>query len=64
MLLRDGFSYVYLVDAESKARQTKVGVGRRIGDRIEVTDGIDAAPRVVAAGGGFLGDGDTVRVVK
>jgi multidrug efflux pump subunit AcrA (membrane-fusion protein) len=39
VLLRDGFSYVYLVDAESKARQTKVGVGRRIGDRIEVTRG-------------------------
>jgi RND family efflux transporter MFP subunit len=64
VLLRDGFSYVYLVDAESKARQTKVGVGRRIGDRIEVTRGLDASARVVASGGGFLADGDTVRVVE
>jgi len=63
VLLRDGFSYVYLVDGESKARQTKVGVGRRIGDRIEVTRGIDPAARVVASGGGFLADGDTVRIV-
>jgi len=63
VLLRDGFSYVYLVDAESKARQTKVGVGRRIGDRIEVTGGVDASARVVASGGGFLADGDTVRIV-
>ena len=63
VLLRDGFSYVYLVDGESKARQTKVGVGRRIGDRIEVTSGVAAAARVVASGGGFLADGDTVRIV-
>jgi len=63
VLLRDGFSYVYLVHGESKARQTKVGVGRRIGDRIEVTRGIDASARVVASGGGFLADGDTVRIV-
>ena len=63
VLLRDGFSYVYLVDGESKARQTKVGVGRRIGDRIEITRGLDASARVVASGGGFLADGDTVRIV-
>ena len=64
VLLRDGFSYVLRVGPDSKLTQVKVGVGRRVGDRIEVTDGIDAATRVVAAGGGFLGDGDTVRVVK
>jgi len=63
VLLRDGFSYVYLVDAESKARQTKVGIGRRLGDRIEVTRGLDPSARVVASGGGFLTDGDTVRIV-
>ena len=63
VLLRDGFSYVYLVDGESKARRTKVGVGRRIGDRIEITRGVDPTARVVASGGGFLADGDTVRIV-
>ncbi|MBC8056977.1 MAG: efflux RND transporter periplasmic adaptor subunit, partial [Rhizobiales bacterium] len=63
VLLRDGFSYVLRVGPDSKLTQVKVGVGRRVGDRIEITGGIDAQTRVVAAGGGFLGDGDTVRVV-
>jgi hypothetical protein len=34
-----------------------------VGERIEITHGLDAATRVVASGGGFLADGDTVRVV-
>jgi RND family efflux transporter MFP subunit len=63
VLLRDGFSYVLKVGPDSKITQVKVGVGRRVGDRIEITSGVDAATRVVAAGGGFLGDGDLVRVV-
>lgn len=63
VLLRDGFSFVFRVGADHKVAQAKVQVGRRVGDRIEVTAGLDAAARVVAAGGGFLADGDTVRVV-
>ncbi len=62
--LRDGFSYVLRVGADSKVSETKVSVGRRVGDRVEITGGLDAAARVVASGGGFLGDGDTVRVVE
>jgi HlyD family secretion protein len=64
VLLRDGFSYVLRVGSDSKLTQTKVSVGRRVGDRIEITRGIDAGVRVVAAGGGFLADGDVVRVVE
>ena len=64
VLLRDGFSYVLRVGPDSKVTQAKVAVGRRVGDRIEITGGLDAAARVVAAGGGFLADGDTVRVVE
>ena len=63
VLLRDGFSTVLRVGADSKVSQVKVSVGRRVGDRIEITGGIDASARVVASGAGFLGDGDTVRVV-
>ena len=63
VVLRDGFSYVYKVAADGKVAQTKVGVGRRAGERIEITLGLDAAARVVASGGAFLADGDTVRVV-
>ncbi|MES2991413.1 MAG: efflux RND transporter periplasmic adaptor subunit [Pseudomonadota bacterium] len=63
VLLRDGFSYVLRVGPDSKVAQVKVGVGRRLGDRIEITGGLDPAARVVASGGGFLADGDLVRVV-
>ncbi len=61
--LRDGFAYVLLVGAEAKVSEAKVTVGRRVGDRIEITGGLKPDARVVAAGGGFLSDGDTVRVV-
>lgn len=63
VVLRDGFAYVLRVDAQSKVATVKVQVGRRVGERIEIVSGLDMQARVVAAGGGFLGDGDTVRVV-
>jgi HlyD family secretion protein len=64
VLLRDGFSYVFVVGADGRVAQTKVSVGRRSGDRIEVVQGLDEKARVVTSGGGFLADGDTVRVVE
>ena len=63
VLLRDGFSYVMRVGPDSKIAETKVAVGRRVGDKVEITAGVDAASRVVASGGAFLADGDVVRVV-
>jgi HlyD family secretion protein len=42
----------------------KVSVGRRVGDRVEILQGLDAQADVVASGVGFLTDGDSVRVVK
>jgi multidrug efflux pump subunit AcrA (membrane-fusion protein) len=62
LLLREGFAYVYRVDG-NKVTQTKVTVGRRLDDRVEVA-GLDAAARVVAAGVAFLADGDSVRIVE
>lgn len=62
--LRDGFHYVYRVGDDSKLTQRKVGVGRRDGDRIEITSGLDEKARVVMSGVGFVADGDTVRVVE
>lgn len=64
VLLRDGFSYVLRIGLDSKVIQTKVTVGRRAGDRIEISGGLSPAERVVESGGGFLGDGDLVRVVE
>ncbi|HSI57777.1 MAG TPA: efflux RND transporter periplasmic adaptor subunit [Ideonella sp.] len=60
---RDGFSYVLRIGPDLKLSSTKVGTGRRVGDRIEITKGLDASARVVASGAAFLADGDTVRVV-
>lgn len=66
--LRDGFSYVLRIGPpdgqQSKVIQTKVTVGRRAGDRIEITGGLDPSERVVESGGSFLGDGDVVRLVE
>jgi RND family efflux transporter MFP subunit len=62
--LREGFAYVFRVGPDGKVAQTKIEVGRRVGDRIEVTSGLDPQARVVVTGGGFLADGDTVRVVE
>lgn len=63
VLLRDGYSYVMSLGANSTVSQTRVTAGRRLGDRIEIVAGIEASTRVVASGAGFLGDGDLVRVV-
>lgn len=64
VLLRDGFSYVFRLDPGQRVRQLKVEVGRRVGDRVEIISGLEAAARVVDSGAGFLADGDTVRVVE
>ncbi len=63
VMVRDGYSYVFRVGPDSKVVQTKVTLGRRIDERVEVLTGLGADDRVVVAGGGFLTDGDLVRVV-
>jgi hypothetical protein len=62
VLLREGFAFVFRIEGD-KVAQTKVAVGRRAGDLIEITAGLDEGAAVVAQGAGFLADGDTVRVV-
>lgn len=64
VVLRDGFSWVFIVGADQKVRQAKVATGRRDGERVEVISGLPAQARVVVSGAGFLADGDTVRVVE
>lgn len=64
VLRRDGFAYVFKIDDRQKVSQVKVQIGRRMGDLLEITQGVDAQSPVVASGVGFLADGDTVRVVS
>lgn len=61
VLLRDGYSYVFRIDPESRVIQTKVESGARVGDRVAIL-GLDAGVPVVAGGVGFLADGDRVLV--
>lgn len=62
LLARDGDSYVFVLNADGKVVQTKVAVGRRLAERVEIVKGLDASRQVVAQGAGFLADGDTVSV--
>ena len=64
VLLRDGLSYVMRLRPDGRVEQVKVATGRRSGDRIAISSGLDAGDRVVEHGGGFLADGDSVRVVN
>ena len=64
VLIRDGLSYVYRADASNRVMQHKVMLGRRLGDRVEITSGLDKNIRVVTSGVGFLANGDVVRVVN
>jgi RND family efflux transporter MFP subunit len=63
VVLRDGFAYVFRLTDAGKVAQIKVAIGRRQSDRIEILSGLEADAKVVAAGAGFLADGDTVKVV-
>ena len=62
-MVRDGFSYVFRLNPDSRVSQLKVRTGRRLGDRIEVVGGLAPDALVVVSGAGFLNDGDLVRNV-
>ena len=63
VVVRDGFSYVFRLNPDQRVSQVKVKLGRRVGTRIEVLDGIKQDTRIALAGAGFLNDGDLVHVV-
>lgn len=64
VLLRDGFNYAFRLGDDGRVTQVKVAVGRRVGDRVEILSGLGPGEKVVESGGGFLADGDLVRVVQ
>jgi RND family efflux transporter MFP subunit len=63
IVIRDGFSYVFRLNADSRVSQVKVVTGRRLADRIEVVKGLSPDATIVVSGAGFLNDGDLVRNV-
>lgn len=63
VVLRDGFSYVFRLNPDSRVSQVKVRTGRRLGDQVEITAGITPETLLVVKGAGFLNDGDLVKNV-
>jgi RND family efflux transporter MFP subunit len=62
LVLRDGREFVFTVDAENRALETKVETGRRKGNLVEVVSGLKPGQSVIATGAAFLNNGDLVRV--
>jgi RND family efflux transporter MFP subunit len=63
VVVRDGFSYAFRLNADQRVSQVKLTTGRRVGERVEVLEGISLDAVLVASGAGFLNDGDLVKVV-
>jgi HlyD family secretion protein len=63
LVLRDGFTYAYRLDAANKVVQVKIATGRRSGEKIEILSGVQKEQQFIATGAAFLADGDAVRVV-
>lgn len=62
VVVREGFNYVLRVNPDNRVSQLKVQIGRIAGDRVQVLSGLPRDTRIVASGGGFLNEGDLVRV--
>ncbi|MBX9705517.1 MAG: efflux RND transporter periplasmic adaptor subunit [Gammaproteobacteria bacterium] len=63
IVMRDGFAYVMQVEG-NKIKQTKVQLGQRTGDRVELLNFDAPEADIVESGGAFLADGDSVKVVQ
>jgi RND family efflux transporter MFP subunit len=67
VVVRDGFTYAFKLNADQRVTQIKLQTGRRIttnlGEQVEVLSGINPETKVVVSGAGFLNDGDMVKVV-
>jgi RND family efflux transporter MFP subunit len=67
VVLRDGRSVVAKLGERNGTLAVtlqRVTVGRRVGNEVEVIEGLNDHDRVVVQGAGFLGDGDLVNVVR
>jgi HlyD family secretion protein len=64
IVVRDGHNYVFVIGADNKAAQRKIETGRRVGDRVEVLQGLTADEAVAVQGAGFLNEGDLVKVAQ
>jgi len=63
VVMRDGYAYVFTVNANNIVSRVRVRTGASDGGQVEVLDGLRPGQALVATGAGFLGEGDKVRVV-
>ncbi len=64
VLQRGSMNYVLVVGADNHVHERTVTVGQRIGDRVQIRQGLKMNEQVVESGGAFLTEGDIVRLVK
>lgn len=67
VVIRDGRSHVAVLPGTGdtpKVSLRQVTAGRRNGQEVEITRGLDSDERIVVAGAGFLADGDVVRIAS
>ncbi|MFA7399781.1 MAG: efflux RND transporter periplasmic adaptor subunit [Sideroxydans sp.] len=64
VMQRGSKTYVLQVGPDNKVSEHTVTIGQRVGDRVEIKQGLKANEPVVESGGAFLTEGDTVQVVK
>ena len=64
VVVRDGYSYVFVVSGESDVERRRIETGSVRDGRVEVVAGLKAGERVVERGAGFLKDGDRINVVQ
>ena len=62
IVVRDGREFAFVVAADKTVVQMPVKTGRRRGTEVDVLAGLPAGQAIVRSGGGFLHDGDVVRV--
>jgi RND family efflux transporter MFP subunit len=62
IVARDGYHLVCVVSNDMRVSLRRVKLGRLVGDRQQLLDGLKPGERVVASGGAFLSEGDTVQL--
>jgi HlyD family secretion protein len=64
VVVRDGYSYVFVVTNGQKVERRRVETGGVRDGRVEIVAGLNPGERVVDRGAGFLQDGDKITVVR
>jgi HlyD family secretion protein len=64
VVIQDGYSYVFVMKADSTVERRHVETGTVKDNLIEIVSGVQPNEQIAAKGAGFLKDGDHVNVVK